>query len=233
MSDRVMKSTNMPAAFRNARYSDYDRRRGNPDLIEQLENWTPTDSHPSVLLVGAPGLAKTLLACATLNELQVAHCPRAAAQTEKIRTVLMQERWPVYFIPLAAYIDLQLRMFRLHDDNMKRNIDPTEYLEIDKLLEDLKYRVQALVVDDVGKEHRTSSGFAEDAFDLLVRIRHNRGLPTVYTSNVPLRRWSAQYSDSMQNLMERASLVLEFQTRPTTPRTSRAPDRQSRKMRTI
>ena len=66
------------------------------------------------------------------------------------------------------------------------------------------------VVDDVGKEHTTRSGFAEDTFDLLVRARHNAGLFTIYTSNVPFSRWSADYSDSMQNLIKRSALVLEF-----------------------
>jgi len=117
----------------------------------------------------------------------------------------------VYYVQLAELIEMHIRLFRLQGGFERGSIsDPTEYWNLDQLLEDLKYKVKLLVVDDVGKEHRTATGFAEDQLDFLVRTRLNRGLPTIYTSNVPLYQWGSQYSESMRSCIERSSLVLEF-----------------------
>jgi DNA replication protein DnaC len=133
---------------------------------------------------------------------------------DDLMIILLQEKFPVYFIQLSEFIALHLKIIRLQSRVDRGTIDPTEYEAVEQLLEDLKSRVKLLVVDDVGKEHRTASGFAQDEFDLLVRTRHNRGLATIYTSNIPLEEWSNQYSASMQNLIQRSSLVLEFRPKP-------------------
>lgn len=210
MSDRLM-DTHIPASFRQTLFRDFDvdRRRGNRKLLRQIDEWEPTDAKPGLLLQGDPGVGKTMLACALENEYHAeyevdAHLP------DSLKTILRQKKCPTYFIQLAELIALHLRLFALSKDVDKGFREPTEYLEIDQLLEDLKTRVQILIIDDVGKEHRTSTGFAEDAFDLLVRTRHNAGLTTIYTTNLPLHRWGHQYSDSMQSLIGRSSLVLDF-----------------------
>jgi DNA replication protein DnaC len=211
MADRLLTETNIPEQFRTALYGDYiiDDDGGDPRILKQLIEWDPSPKKPSLLMYGKPGLGKTLLACATLNEYQSQFRPPNGVD-DSVITVLRQERFPVYFVQLAEWVGLQIRSFGLQKEATAGIRDPTEYLEIDQLLQDLMRRVQMLVVDDVGKEHTTATGFAQDAFDLLVRTRHNRGLWTIYTSNVPLSQWSAQYSDSMQSLIRRSSLVLKF-----------------------
>ena len=209
MRNLLISSKNLPLEFEKSMYADYDTERGDPDILEQIQDWKPSPSHPSLLLEGRPGLGKTLLACAALNENHARLRPSVPIP-ESVLTVMRQKRFPVYFIQLADWLGLQHRMFRLHDEMMRCDLEPTECLEIDQLLEDLKYKVELLVVDDVGKEHRTASGFAEDSFDLLVRTRHNRGLGTIYTTNIPLEEWSDQYSDAMQNFISRSSLILKF-----------------------
>lgn len=209
MRDLLLSSTNTPLEFEKSMYADYDTERGDPEILDQIREWKPTPSHPSLLLEGRPGLGKTLLACARLNE-KHARIVASIPIPESSLRVLRQKKCPVYFIQLADWLGLQHRLFRLHDEMMRCDLEPTECLEIDQLLEDLKYKVKLLVVDDVGKEHRTASGFAEDSFDLLVRTRHNRGLATIYTTNIPLEEWSDQYSDAMQNFISRSSLILTF-----------------------
>lgn len=209
MVDRLLVDTNIPRQFRHALYDDYDSERGEPKILKKLVDWEPTAARPLALFYGKPGMGKTMMSCAVLNEHHYRFnvpqgIPEAAA------TVLLQERSPVYFIQMAELISLHIRCMKLHDRLVKGVGDHTEYLETDRLLNDLESRVKVLVIDDVGKEHRTSTGYAEDVFDLLVRSRHNRGLLTVLTSNLPISRWSASYSDSMESLVRRSALVLEF-----------------------
>lgn len=212
MGDRLLRDTNVPSWAHRATWDDYECKTiPATTRVKKVRTWDPA-AEPGLLLVGPAGLGKTLMASATLNEFQLRHTHLREDVPDTCRVSLLQRKYPVFFIQLAEYVQLQIRLFRLADDVRAGVRDPDEYLEIDRLLEDLTERVLMLVVDDVGKEHRTSSGFALDAFDLLVRSRHNRGLATVFTSNIPLHKWDRTYSESMKNFVERSSRVIDFRS---------------------
>jgi DNA replication protein DnaC len=213
MTDLLLSDTNVPATFREITYDDYEAADVSRRPLRRVETWEPTAMRPNLLLVGPPGLGKTMLAAATLNMYQrgIHFKTRSGGAVPKgAICYLRQQRFPVYFIQLAELVSLHIRSFKLFELIQKHEQDPKEYLELDQLLQDLKNKVELLVVDDVGKEHRTSSGFAEDEFDILVRTRYNEGLRTIYTTNVPLSRWGRQYSDSMRSLIERSSKIIHF-----------------------
>lgn len=213
MSNLLFSSTNVPAAFVGTRFEDYDVKRGRADLLDQIESWRPTAEKPNLVMLGMPGLGKTMLACALMNEYQRDLTFRGKSSGQPIRggalTYLRQKRFPVYFVQVAEWIEMQLRLFRLEKQLDRGSEDLNDYLPLDQLLEDLKCRVELLVIDDVGKEHRTQSAFAVDQFDYLLRTRYNNGLRTAMTSNLPLSRWS-MYSSSMENFIERTSQILIF-----------------------
>lgn len=207
--DRVLMDTNIPQSFRSTFLDAYDVRRGSKECFRRVDRWDPTEQCPALVLQGPPNKAKTMLACSLLNEYHAPFKPSVKIP-ENDFVYLKQEKLPVYFIQLASLIDLHLRLFKLEKLVEKGLKDPAEYLEIDQLVQDLTSRVRVLVVDDVGKEHTTSSHFAEDAFETLVRSRHNGGLTTIYTTNMPVAKWSMIYSESMRSFMERSATVVTF-----------------------
>lgn len=211
----LLTKRNIPKQFRRTMFADYDlsRKEADAEAVRQIMAWEPTDERTSLVIIGDPGIGKTMLACAVLNERHGKIMPtdkNGDLTDRKATLALRQMECSVYFVQMAELIDLYFRLFRLGEMVKTAGISPAEWIEIDQLLQDFKYKVQYLVIDDVGKEHSTQSGFAEDTFDLLVRTRHNTGLSTIYTTNDSLRAWSNQYSKSMQNFITRTSLVVEF-----------------------
>jgi DNA replication protein DnaC len=208
MADLLLADPHIPTAFRDIGYQDYytdsDIRQ---HVYRAITNWRPTAERPNLLLWGKPGLGKTFMAVASLNERQRLWEFRTRTgdmlPPESLR-VLRQSKCPVYFVQLAELIDMHIKSFNLKDK------DELAWIELTNLLEGLSDRAKWLVVDDVGKEHSTQSGFSIDTFDLLVRSRFNNGFNTIFTSNMPVGRWESCYSDSMRSFIERTSKIVKF-----------------------
>lgn len=135
-------------------------------------------------LVGPHSSGKTTLSCLVLNE-------------------VLRLGYDVYFVAFADYIGWLLRQM-----SVKAQADKLEprALEVFWSIEDRKERVYTsdfVVLDDVGKEHRTNSKFAEDELDRLLRFKHRNALPVGATTNLPLNEWGKVYDKSM------AGFVLE------------------------
>lgn len=56
-----------------------------------------------------------------------------------------------------------------------------------------------LVLDDVGQEHRTATGYTESLLHELLRIRYEAALPTIVTTNLSPEDLHLSYGDSLDS----------------------------------
>lgn len=66
--------------------------------------------------------------------------------------------------------------------------------------------IRILVIDDLGKEHRAASGFAETQFGALLRSRSRRKLVTILTTNLTPQEFADIYGASSAKLLKECVL---------------------------
>lgn len=147
-------------------------------------------------LVGPPGAGKSRLAATLLQELA------ACAGSDAWHCVTT----PTMPIRYASYVDVLSAMQSGYDGEQ----------EFAYLAERMfgacpaEDAIQVLVVDDLGKEHRSATGWSQGVFERLLRSRFDRGFPTIVTTNVHRDRWSDAYGESLDSFAHEAleSLVI-------------------------
>ena len=154
-----------------------------------------------LLLAGLPGRGKSTVAAAILQTVMI-NSPLEAFDVEQ-DAVLTR---PCYFMTFNDVIALTGRM-------MDSPTDWEEVLYYGILGEAHDpYNVRILVIDDVGKEHASLSGWQSSVLHHVLRTRFNRGLPTIVTTNVMLDDWDSLYGDASKSFAKEAFTYLPMVT---------------------
>lgn len=191
-----LRSAAIPMRFLGSTVDDLDAYANDAAVRAEIADWSDAlvqgriiraQGSPScgvgLLLVGKPGAGKTRLAVSMAQDiiLRANNTTWACWET------------PVSPVRFVTYPDaLELAKSSMDDDAAASDW-------VDRMFgrSAESKNIRLLVLDDLGKEHRTSSKWAENFFDHLLRSRFDRGLPTVITSNVPLQQWEAIYGAPM------------------------------------
>jgi DNA replication protein DnaC len=151
-----------------------------------------------ILFYGAPGRGKTTIALAIIQEIMT---------TFPIETFMPQEGKviirPCYFSTFNGILDLKGRL-------MDNPTDAEETLYEGMLGEskDDAYNIRVLVIDDIGKEHTTLSGWQSNMLHHVLRTRFNNGLPTIVTSNIEKEDWAASYGEATGSFIKEAFIYI-------------------------
>jgi DNA replication protein DnaC len=149
-----------------------------------------------LLLHGAPGQGKTALAAVTLQEALRGANARSWGDT------WVKDYQPfrgAHMAPYRHFPQLTQRQFN------NATTEAEDYLLLDirgDLTTDTAVRL--LVLDDVGKEHRTASGWAASYFEELIRTRFYNGWPTIITTNFTPEQFTEIYGESAGSFIHEA-----------------------------
>lgn len=157
-----------------------------------------------ILFYGEPGRGKTTLALAVIQELMTTF-PLEAFVPKEGKVIVR----PCYFATFNDVLDLKGRL-----------MDPEPY-DSDKVLydgmlgdcRDDAYNIRVLVIDDVGKEHASYTGWQKNMLHHVLRTRFNNGLPTIVTTNIPMSGWSDIYGDATGSFIKEAFLYIPVESK--------------------
>lgn len=186
-----LRLSNVPERFHNFGFKDVTPHL--VDLAEELVAWvedfgvTPMHGGKGHLLAGPPGTGKTTLACLTAME-------------------LIRDRYYVRYTTAGNWIDLlqsQMKLERAwqHYDDFGAF---EQWQEAEELLRRMRDVHHVVVLDDIGKEHNSASGWSAAEVDRFLRHRYDVGRPTIITTNIPARELATRYNESMRSFVHEA-----------------------------
>jgi len=137
-----------------------------------------------LMLHGRNGTRKSTLAAAILTEIQYA-----------------APAWRGYYIRFSEYMKRLTSTF---------DREPTEYgIESKKILRIMEL-VPILVIDDIGQEHRSGSGFTESTLHEFLRMRYEACRPTIVTTNISPKQMASIYTESFDSFRHDAFITREL-----------------------
>lgn len=185
------------------------------DDIDRIKKWIDTVESGQVIkatgklscgvglvLHGEPGHGKTTLSLVILQDM-LRRFPLEAFSPLENKTLVR----PCYFITFNSLLELR-------GDLMEDPTDDQEQLFAGIMGEclDDAYNIRVLVIDDVGKEHMSGSGWQKTILHHVLRTRFNNGLPTIVTSNIPVKSWGSVYGAATESFSREAFVSIELKS---------------------
>lgn len=172
---------------------------GDADALSAVSKWGRevkdhiTGDGLGLLLMGPAGRGKTLLAHLACDAVLNAETYIRGTSS---RDVLLA-------LSVHGYLDLFRREMDCMDLVRKAGDQDaaTEYMKIEKLLQRIRTKIKVVLIDDIGKEHRTATGYAKNQIERMIRARGNRGLPTIITTNLGGDELAETYGVSFASYM--------------------------------
>jgi DNA replication protein DnaC len=152
-----------------------------------------------LLLFGSPGIGKTTVTLALIQEMITKFSPESFSPSSN--KILIR---PCYFSTFNDVLDIKGRT--MGDDVTES--DTTLWDGILGECPDDAYNIRVLVIDDVGKEHASLSGWQKNLLHHVLRTRFNNGLPTIVTTNIALDKWNGLYGDATASFAKEAFTYL-------------------------
>jgi DNA replication protein DnaC len=153
-----------------------------------------------LMLYWLPGRGKTTMANVLIQEI----IREAPAEVLGMVTGKVVSR-PCYFITYNGLLDLKGSIMEDHDSE-----DELLYSGLLGEAADDAYNVRVLVLDDVGKEHASASGWQKNMLHHVLRTRFNNGLPTIVTTNIRIDDWEAHYGSATQSFVHEAFVYVNM-----------------------
>ena len=107
---------------------------------------------------------------------------------------------PIYYLTYPEFLSRKKSTFDSDGDDKQTMVYELDGFHGRCKLDFLNVRI--LVIDDLGKEY--GSKYDDTSFDEILRLRYDKGLPTIVTTNVRLENWEAQYSEAMASFAQEA-----------------------------
>ena len=155
-----------------------------------------------LLIVGSPGHGKTTFALSLMQDM-VRQLPPEAFSVAEGRTLAR----PAYFATFNDIIELKGALMGDHTDEQERL-----FLGMHGECDDDAHNIRVLVIDDVGKEHASGSGWQRTVLHHILRTRFNNGLPTIVTTNLAVGAWRAAYGDATESFVREAFVIIELES---------------------
>jgi DNA replication protein DnaC len=211
----LLRTSNIPRRFLGLEPQDIIDRSGN--FPNEVETWIDDTSHGHVikqignigtngvglLFDGGPGIGKTTHAVVAAMEF-VRNLPNDDAEAAKILGMSPSDYGlssrPIYYMTYPEFLSKKKSTFDHDVDDKKKLIAEIDGLHGRSTLDFLNVRV--LVIDDLGKEY--GSKYDDTSFDEILRLRYDKALPTIVTTNVRLENWEAEYKEAMASFAHEA-----------------------------
>jgi DNA replication protein DnaC len=211
----LLRNSNIPHRFIGLEPQDIiDRASSFPD---EVSNWIDdvVNGHVvkqignigvngvGLVFDGGPGIGKTTHAVVAAMEV-IRRLPDEDGKASRLLQVNPSDYGirlrPIYYMTYPEFLSRKKSTFDA-DGEDKREMN----YEIDGLHGRSKFdwlNVRILVIDDLGKEY--GSKYDDTSFDEILRLRYDKGLPTIVTTNVRLEDWEAKYGEAMGSFANEA-----------------------------